>query len=254
MKRRIRQAVILAAGLGSRIREEGPDLPKPLHTVMGQTMLKRTVQTLAVAGIERIYVVVGYRADELRAHVAMDPDFRRFGVRIEFVQNDEYRLSNGVSVLKVKGIVDGPFVLSMCDHIYDASLAELASRADMSEADLWLCVDRRVSTVYDIDDATKVMAPDGYIQQISKNLTTYDCIDCGVFAVGGALLGALEGLYATKGDCSLSEGVKALVNSRRARVLDIGDAFWQDVDTVAAKGHAELALSRDRALLRRTGT
>jgi 1L-myo-inositol 1-phosphate cytidylyltransferase/CDP-L-myo-inositol myo-inositolphosphotransferase len=114
----------------------------------------------------------------------------------------------------------------------------------MSAADLYLCVDRRLDAIYDMDDATKVRTENGRILDIGKTIPTYDCVDCGVFAVGPALFTALAEVYAGRGDCSLSEGVKQLAARGRARVLDIGEAFWQDMDTPGALARAEQELAR----------
>lgn len=240
----IRQAVILAAGKGTRIRSGDDDAPKPLHMLAGLTLIKRTVLTLQRAGVERVYVVVGFMADRLRAALLDDPDYERAGVAIEIIDNRDYELGNGVSLLKAKGHVSGPFLLSMCDHIYDATLPKLAAASDMQAADLWLCVDRGVDDVYDIDDATKVRTSDDRIVDIGKALTDYDAIDCGVFAVSQPFLDCLEEELADRGDCSLSDGVRRLAAKQRARVIDIGSAFWQDVDTPEARAHGERALFR----------
>jgi choline kinase len=120
----------------------------------------------------------------------------------------------------------------------------------MQMADLWLCVDRRIDEVYDIDDATKVRTDgQGRIVAIGKQLHGYDAIDCGVFAVGSALLDQLAALREERGNCSLSEGVQVLAATGRARVADIGDAFWQDVDTAGALARAEGILQGNAAAI-----
>jgi choline kinase len=241
----IKRALILAAGFGSRLREGGLDVPKPLQVVRGETLLVRTVTTLAAAGIEDVWVVVGFRAEVLEAAIAADAArWSALGVRVHTILNPEFEKSNGVSVLCAQGVVAGPFVLSMSDHVYDVAVARVAAESDMAAGDLYLCVDRRVAEVYDIDDATKVATEDGRIVDIGKTIPTFDCIDCGVFAVNDALLASLAAEKARRGDCSLSDGVKHLAGSGRARVADIGDAFWQDVDTPDAKIRAERELAR----------
>jgi CDP-L-myo-inositol myo-inositolphosphotransferase len=241
----IDQAVILAAGKGTRIRAGEDDLPKPLHKVAGVTLLKRTLLTMARAGVRRAFVVVGYQADALRAAVAGDPAYARAGLTVELVHNADYERANGVSVLAVKEHVRGPFLLSMSDHVYDAEVARIAAAADTARADLTLCVDTRVAEIYDMDDATKVRTEDGRIVDIGKTIATFDCIDTGVFAVTPALFDALEAVRGEKGDCSLSDGVKRLAAAGRARVATIGEAFWQDVDTPGARERAERELFRN---------
>jgi len=240
----IRQALILAAGMGTRIRNGANDVPKPLHTVLGQSLLRRTILSLADAGITRIGVVIGFRGELIAAAIASEAEFQSRGLDIFVIDNQDYEKANGVSVLAGKPHFDEPFLLTMADHIFDSALAQRAAEADMSKADLYLCVDYRLPEVYDMEDCTKVSTVDGdCIGSISKELTDYNCVDCGVFAVAPALFDELSLVFETHGDCSLSNGVGALASKRRARVLDIGDCFWQDVDTQPARERAESILA-----------
>jgi 1L-myo-inositol 1-phosphate cytidylyltransferase len=250
----IRDAVILAAGKGTRLRTSDDDLPKPLHRVGDVPLIKRTILTLAAAGVRRVVVVTGFMADHIRATVTGDPSYAAVGVEIELAHNEEFEKSNGISVMVGGARVGGPFVLSMADHLYTASIARLVGGADLSAADLYLATDTRIDAVLDLDDATKVRTEDGRIVDIGKTIAVYDRIDCGVFAVTPRLLAALAEVRAERGDCSLSHGVKRLAEQGRARVADIGDGFWQDVDTPADRAHAEAAIGRLDPLAPAPGT
>lgn len=239
----IRNAVILAAGMGTRLRGEG-DLPKPLFEVGGVALIKRTILTLADAGVTRVVVVTGFMAERIRGAVVDDATYAQRGVTIEFAHNAEYTLKNGISVLVGGKQVGGPFMLSMADHIYTPAVARIVGSSDMSVADLYLATDRRITEVLDIDDATKVRSEGGRIVDIGKTIPIYDRIDCGVFAVTPRLLEALEAVRAELGDCSLSEGVKRLAQAGAARVADIGEETWQDVDTPADRAHVEGLLAK----------
>ena len=70
-------AVILAAGMGTRMKT---DLPKVLHPVASQTMLGRTISSLKKAGVEDIIAVIGYKAEVIEEH---------FKDRIRFVRQPE---------------------------------------------------------------------------------------------------------------------------------------------------------------------
>ncbi|HEX5062334.1 MAG TPA: NTP transferase domain-containing protein [Kofleriaceae bacterium] len=242
----IEQAVILAAGKGTRLRETADALPKPLTTVGGVPLIKRTILTLADAGVRRVVVVTGFMADQVRATVSGDPTYAARGLEIEFVHNAEFELSNGISVMLGGKAAGGAFVLSMADHIYTVAIARLLVGCNLDTADLVLATDPRVDQVLDIDDATKVRTQDGRIVEIGKQIATYDRIDCGVFAVGPRLIDALAEERAARGDCSLSDGVRRLAQAGRARVIDIGNEPWQDVDTPADREHAERALGKSR--------
>lgn len=239
----IDQAVILAAGKGTRLRETADALPKPLTEVGGVPLIKRTILTLAEAGARRVVIVTGFMADVVRTTVERDVSFA--GLRIEFAHNPEFELANGVSVMVGGKACTGPFALSMADHIYSPAIPRLVMTSDFTAADLYLATDPRIDDVLDIDDATKVRSDRGAIVEIGKQLTTYDRIDCGVFAVGQHLLDVLAAERSERGDCSLTDGVRRLARIGRARVVDIGAERWQDVDTPADREHAERALTRD---------
>jgi len=63
----ITQAIVLAAGKGTRMQS---DLPKVLFEVCGRPMVEYVVAALTAVGVERVLVVVGYRADLVRAALA----------------------------------------------------------------------------------------------------------------------------------------------------------------------------------------
>jgi len=56
-------AVVLAAGLGTRMKSE---LPKVLIPVLGRPMIEYVLDALALAGVARPIVVVGYRAEDVQ--------------------------------------------------------------------------------------------------------------------------------------------------------------------------------------------
>ncbi len=65
------QAIILAAGKGTRM---GGDLPKVVHEVAGEPMVRHVVRACRQAGVSRCVVVVGYKAELVREALADEPD------------------------------------------------------------------------------------------------------------------------------------------------------------------------------------
>ncbi|MGE5185667.1 MAG: NTP transferase domain-containing protein [Acidobacteriota bacterium] len=241
----IETAVILAAGKGTRIRTSDADVPKPLVRVGDVPLVTRTILTLASAGVRRFVIVTGFMAEEVGATVMRDRRRLAPKLDIELAFNADFERGNGLSVLVGGARAGGSFLLSMADHVYTPSIARLVARQDLAAADLYLATDPRVTglgSVLDLDDATKVRSDAGRIVEIGKQLADYDRIDCGVFAVTQALCRALGELRDERGDCSLSDGVRRLAATGRARIADIGEAVWQDVDTPADRAHAEALL------------
>ena len=242
-KATVDRAVILAAGMGTRL-GLGPDTaearPKPLVELGGRPLVLWVLEALQRCGIVHVTLVVGWQGHVLEAFAASDPVP---GLRIDTVLNDEWRKSNGVSLLKAREVVDEPFVLLMSDHTFeDGLLAGLLARGPLDEG-VVLATDRRIDAIFDLDDATKVRTDGEQIVAIDKQLTDYNAVDCGVFLCTPAVFGALDAAL-VDGDCSLSDGMRRLGAQGRFVAHDIGDAFWQDVDTPEMYAYAEKNLDR----------
>jgi len=244
-------ALILAAGNGSRLAARSGELPKPLVPLYGKPLLEHVVNGALAAGIEKFVIVVGYRGRMIQEWCKAQP-FR--GVEITFVENSDYRKDNGVSVLCSKELIHESFLLLMSDHIFDPATAAALLHQPLGEHEVILAVDRNIDAVFDLDDATKVRLEDDHIVEIGKNLRRYNALDTGMFLCQPSLFLWLENAM-TNGNCSLSDGLRLMAQSRAFRGFDIGDRFWQDVDTPAALDYvSEAAYARPRSIRAGEGT
>lgn len=240
-----RVGVVLAAGFGSRLATEGDATSnKPLLEVAGRPLFDRTLRSLEVARCARVVIVLGHEAELLQRRIEADYSG---ALPMTFAHNPDYQLSNGLSVLCAEPYVSGEFVLTMADHILGDELMALVADHHPPPEGATLCVDYKLDAIFDMDDATKVWAADGLIASIGKQIPDYNCIDTGVFICTRALLHALEEVRAAKGDASLSDGIQTLASQKKMSVLDIGDGFWQDVDTPEMLAHAEAMLHQREA-------
>lgn len=234
--------VVLAAGFGSRLEGVSDDTAlKPLTPVAGVPLIQRTLRSLEVAGCERIVIVLGHGAAEVRAAAESVHDGH---AELLFVLNDRYDLANGVSALAARDAVNGEvFLLTMADHVFSGDVMRLAGSHTPPEHGATLLVDRNIADVFDLDDATKVLEEESRIAAIGKQITDYNCIDTGLFVCTEALMDALAAVLDERGDASLSDGVQRLAAAGRMTVLPIGEGFWQDVDTPAMLAEAERRLA-----------
>jgi choline kinase len=219
-------AVVLAAGRGARIQGSGAVI-KPLVELCGRPILLRTLDTLQAAGIERTLVVLGYMAPVVEGVLARAtwP-----GMSVGTAVNPAWEKSNGLSVLAASHGVPDRFIVAMADHLLDHRIVTLALDANPG-CGVVLCVDRKLDTVFDIDDATRVRTSDGRIHAIGKHLSEYDAVDTGVFHCSAGFTSALRAIHDRTGDCSMSDGVQALASQGLATAADIGSLVWQDIDT-----------------------
>jgi 1L-myo-inositol 1-phosphate cytidylyltransferase len=242
MKSRISEAVILMAGSGSRLRGADETFLKPLAPIEGRPLVSYTIEALARARIERITAVIGFQGEHLGAAVKK---LIPHGIKLELIENREWQKQNGISVLAAKSHVNGPFLLTMSDHVFDASIVDLLIRsADLLS--LNVAIDRKLNSIFDLADAMKLQTREGRVFAIGKDLAQYDAIDIGLFACPLEIFDYLERAKSDTNDCSLADGVRAMAGDGKARAIDIGDAWWQDVDTPEMLSHAERHLRTGR--------
>ncbi|NNF57955.1 MAG: NTP transferase domain-containing protein [Rhodothermaceae bacterium] len=233
--------VVLAAGFGSRLKGvvASTDL-KPLTPVAGTPLIVRTLNSLETAGCTRVVIVLGHHAGVMEAGIRTAYDGP---LDLVFALNERYAKQNGLSVLAARFFVDGPFILTMADHVFGDEVMDLAGRYTPEPGHAALLVDFKLATIFDMDDATKAVVEDGKIVAIDKTLSDFNAVDTGVFVCTDGLMDALQALDEAHGDASLSDGVRHLAASGRMHALDIGDGFWQDVDTPEMMAHAETMLA-----------
>jgi choline kinase len=228
--------LILAAGLGTRLREVSPS--KPLTPVGGAPLIEHVVRRAAAAGATRFVVVTGHEADRIERFLSELGE--GLELPIVFARAKDWTKPNGYSVLDGSALIDGDYLLSMADHLFDPAIARALAAGD-PPADVILAVDSHVAgELIDLDDATKVaVSPDGTIDRIGKELEVYNAIDTGVFMAGPGLARAIRAEIDAGGVGSLSAGVQRLARAGRARTMDIGTARWIDVDDARMLALAE---------------
>lgn len=109
-----RKAMLLAAGLGKRMRPLTDDKPKPLVEVAGKTLIDHVLDRLAASGVETAIVNVHYFADQMEAHLA-----ERREPRILISDERSGLLDSGGGVRKaLPELGDKPFIVCNCDSFW----------------------------------------------------------------------------------------------------------------------------------------
>lgn len=226
---------MLAAGNGDRF-QNGTRQSKLLQPLLGQPLILRTIETARDAGISAFHIVVGYQADAVRDAIEQGAPA---GVSIRFSTNPDWHLENGVSVLAARHALENRrFALLMGDHLFEARVLARLLTVETDRDESLLGVDTRPADPAVAAEATKVRMSGTRISAIGKDLVEYDAIDTGLFVCAPPLFDALDASRAD-GDTTLSGGIRRLAARRLMRGVDIGDAAWYDIDTVADLETAE---------------
>jgi choline kinase len=236
------EAVILMAGEGSRLRGSDKTFLKPFVPVRGRPLILYTLDALLYAGIRTVNFVVGYESERMIAQVKQ---FVPSGLSASFIENREWRKQNGVSLLIAAGRVANPFVLTMSDHIFENAIIDGLLNS-FAPGFLNVAVDRKLDSIFDLDDAMKVQTRGNEIIDIGKNLRDYSAIDIGLFVCPLEIFDYLERAKSgsLQSDCSLADGVRLMARDNKVRATDIGESWWQDVDTPQMLRHAERQMAK----------
>jgi len=238
----VREAVILMAGEGSRLRGSDKTFLKPFVPVRSRPLISYTLDALIHGGIRTVNFVVGYESERMIAQVnQLVPS----GLSASFIENRDWRKQNGISLLIAAGRVATPFLLTMSDHVFENAIIDHLLDS-FAPGFLNIAVDRKLDSIFDLDDAMKVQTCGNKIVDIGKNLRDYDAIDIGLFVCPLEIFDYLERAKSgsRQSDCSLADGVRLMACDNKVRAIDIGDLWWQDVDTPQMLQHAERQMAK----------
>jgi MurNAc alpha-1-phosphate uridylyltransferase len=134
-----RTAMVLAAGLGKRMRPLTATRPKPLIEVAGQSLLDHLLERLKAAGVEKAVVNVHYLADAVEAHLQRNAH----GLDIEISDERGLLLETGGGMAKALPLIDSdPFLVVNSDNLWIDGPADtlklLASHWDGAKMDALL--------------------------------------------------------------------------------------------------------------------
>ena len=229
------KALILATGDWGRLGNLTKNKPKPLIKLLGLSLIERVILTAKQAGIKEFVIVVGCLGGKIKAKLGTGD---RYGVEINYIENNDCQKENGISVLKAKGSLNENFVLLMSDRIFDDRILKKLVDYDIRSSVI-LAVDRKEPSPGD----TKVLEKRGKIVNIGKDIGESNCIDTGIFLCSPRIFSHIEEAV-KEGKTELAYGIATAAKHRDAQIFDITQIdsyipnmrkevkpFWIDIDT-----------------------
>ncbi|MFO7833548.1 MAG: HAD-IIA family hydrolase [Halohasta sp.] len=227
-------AVILAAGTGSRLRPLTIDQPKACVTVDSVPIIEHQFSAYDRAGFETVHVVTGYMADRIEA--LCERLATELSIDIELLHNEAFaNTDNMYSLYCAREAVAGePFVLSNGDVVFDPSVVDRLAAIDDHSA---IAVD---TDTYD-PEAMKITtdeagAVDGISKEFGPEITAGTSIDCYRFSAATSAnlfdrIGRridVEGEYTAWTELAIDDLVSS--GSHDVRPVDIEGADWVEID------------------------
>jgi choline kinase len=160
------QGIILAAGRSTRLRPLTDDKPKCLLPMGPKTILDWQLESLAAVGIQDVTLVVGYRQEMIRRHIAD----RHPGLRVRYIENPDYATTNTLfSLRRALETYEGDFYYLNADVVFDHRIMERLVPGDDGG---FLAIDRKQCR----EEEVKVKVQDGHITAIGKYLDPAECV------------------------------------------------------------------------------
>ncbi|MFC1942316.1 bifunctional sugar-1-phosphate nucleotidylyltransferase/acetyltransferase [Chloroflexota bacterium] len=112
----MKQAIVLAAGEGQRLRPFTVNRPKTMLSIAGKPILRYVVESLAENGIRKIILVVGYQKEQVYDYMGAG---ERFGVEITYI-SQENQLGTAHALLQARAIAEDEFLVLPGDNLIEA--------------------------------------------------------------------------------------------------------------------------------------
>ena len=219
-------AIILAAGEGTRLRPLTCTRPKPMLPIGGKPILEWNLEALDCANVKNVIMVVGYKKDAIINHFGKK--FR--GMNIRYVQQKS-QMGTGDAVNCAKGMVDGDFIVMNGDLFITRKFIQTLVKEHRSQKP-------------DISmSAVKVTNPQAYgIIEVEgafvRSLTEKpkkpksNLANAGVYVFNQEIFRVLEGIKrSSRMEYELTDAIKVFIGSSRVMAFSCGGQ-WMDMGMV----------------------
>ncbi len=244
------KAIILAAGLGSRLRPYTEHVPKCLLNVGGTSILRNQINHIRDCGINDVVIVVGFGFDKVESFIR---NYDSLGMKISTIYNPFYKTTNSlVSLCLARGEMDDDLIIMNGDDIFEIDI--LDKMINTRGENIVLPVKKK--ECYDEEDM-KIRLESGYVSLVTKDIKDdihYESVGVRLFRGTGVEMIKRASEEEIRGGNVHQKWyvscIQRLLNKGyKITPFDIGDMFWMDVDyprdLFAAKNNSDKFIFRN---------
>ena len=212
----IKNALILAAGKGTRMWPLSENTPKPLLPLGGLPIIERQIQELKKVGVENLYILIGYRMKEISDYLKG----RELDVKITYIVQEQQK-GTGHAVNQAKGKIKGSFYCLNGDIVINAeNLERLGNNEDK--------LTMMVTKVADGSNFGVVESKNGYLVSIIEKGISGECvINAGIFLFNEKIFTAIDGIgKSIRGEYELTDALGSI--SDQIHIIEY-QGQWKDI-------------------------
>ncbi len=224
----IKQAVILAGGMGTRLRPLTDKMPKPMVPVNGRPFLEYLIELLKNNGIKEIVLCTGYLHEKITEYFG---DGLHLGVRIVYSVGD-VSFETGKRLKNAENLLDERFLLLYCDNYWPLRLENLAEFYEISGSLAMMAVYSNKKGI----TKNNVRIEGNYVTKYDKSRAAGDlnAVDIGFFIFDKAVIDLVG-----NENCSFEERVFPVLVEKRQFSAFITDHKYYSISTVERMKDAE---------------
>jgi len=225
------KAIILAGGLGERLRPLTDKTPKPLLPIRGKPIMQYSIENLQKSGITHIILGISYYADKIKEYFK---DGKQFGVQLEY-SIEESPLGTGGAVKQAAQNIDKPFILQWGDNLMDIDYKKMIESHKKNNAQVTIALTPRE----DVEhfgvaklDGDKIVK---FIEKPKREHAPSNLINAGAFVINPEALDILpKGKSSIERDCFEKLALQGVVFGFKHK------GQWFPTDTIEKYKKAEI--------------
>jgi bifunctional UDP-N-acetylglucosamine pyrophosphorylase/glucosamine-1-phosphate N-acetyltransferase len=221
------KALILAAGIGTRLRSLTLEKPKHLLEVGEKPILEHIINSLSENGIKDIFIVVNYKKEMIIDYFG---DGSRFGVRINYLFQESSRGGTGEAVRTGRGKIKGKFILLNGDVLFDSVIIKKMIESVKDYDGIIACKEVSDPRSYGILETDKkrivriVEKPDNPKSNLAN---------MGIYIFDESIFDAIDKTeLSDRGELEITDSIQILINEGAKLTFLKTDEFWMDIGSI----------------------
>jgi NDP-sugar pyrophosphorylase family protein len=183
------RALVLAAGVGTRLRRYTDDRPKPMLEILGEPILGYNLAMLAAAGFDEVVINLHYLPGVVRAYAG---DGSRWGLRVSYSEEPELRGTAGALMPVAERFARETFAIVFGDNVAEIDVSDMLAQhrahGALATIAVWSREDVENSGVAELDADDRVVR---FVEKPKSGETASHWVNAGIVIAEPALIDAV---------------------------------------------------------------